>query len=126
MKIIGHPWIQSERFIRVDSVEAIRKSPASSVLYFEILLASVDLITYCRNEGLPFAVSVTDIKTAILAHGMGARYLVCGTDIVQKIQNVAQQYLFDTEILIPISSEDEIEVYAAMGIDGAIFPSAFR
>ena len=43
-----------------------------------------------------------------------------------KCQSIAQQYLFDTQIIIEISNEDEMEIYAKMGIDGVLFSSAIE
>jgi hypothetical protein len=126
MKIIGHPWIECEHFARVDSVEAIQKSPAASILLFEKFSESVDLIRYCHKEGLPFAVRAEGLKSALFAHSLGARYIISKPESAQEIQAVAQHYLFDTEILVSISDESEIEMYAKTGIDGVIFASVIK
>ena len=37
MKIIGHPWIESERFVVVRTIEAIKKSLPASILFAHAL-----------------------------------------------------------------------------------------
>lgn len=126
MKIIGHPWIESERFIRVDSIEAIRKSPTASILLFEKFSESIDLIHDCQKQGLPFAMRAEEAKTALFAHALNARYIIAEHGAAQAIQKLAQHYLFDTQILVEISDESEIETYAMIGLDGVIFPAAIQ
>ena len=124
MKIIGHPWIESERFVTVDSMEKITGSPAGSILLFDDLLVSIELLHYCQKEGLPFALRAGEVKTALFSHALNARYVIAEKAIVQAIQELAQNYLFDTQILVEIQNENEIEKYARMGIDGVIFSTA--
>jgi len=126
VKIIGHPWIESERFVTVDSMEKITGSPAGSVLLFDDLSVSIELLHYCQREGLPFALRTEEIKTALFAHALNARYVIAEKVIVQAIQALAQNYLFDTQILVEIQNENEIEKYARMGIDGVIFSAAIE
>ena len=126
MKIIGHPWIESERFVVVESEEEIKKTPAGSVLLFSDMENSIGLLHYCRKQGLPFAVETTELKTMLFAHMLGARYILTVDKEAEAFQAVAQHYLFDTEILVSIRDENEIESYAIMGIDGVILASSIE
>ena len=126
MKIIGHPWIESERFVAVESEDEVRKTPAASILLFAELESLIDLLHYSRAQGLPFAVKTDELKTMLLAHALGARYILTGERDAEAFQAVAQHYLFDTEILVSIKSESEIEKYAKMGIDGVILESSIQ
>ena len=126
MKIIGHPWIESERFVSVDSMEKITKSPAGSILLFDDLAGSIELLHYCKRERLPFALRAGEVKTALFAHALNARYIIAEREMAQEIQELAQHYLFDTQILVEISDESEIETYAKVNVDGVIFPAAIQ
>lgn len=126
MKIIGHPWIESERFVLVNSRDGIRKSPPSSVLLFEDIESSIELLRYSREQGLPFALKTDKLRSMLFAHSLGARYVLTGREQAEEFQSVAQHYLFDTEILVPVSKESEIELYAGLGIDGVIFSSSIE
>ncbi len=126
MKIIGHQWIESERFVTVDSIEKIVGSPAGSILLFDDLVISIELLHYCQREGLPFALRAGEVKTALFAQALSARYIIAEHETAQAIQKLAQHYLFDTQILVEISDDSEIETYAVMGLDGVIFPAAIQ
>ena len=126
MKIIGHPWIESECFVRVNSADEIKKSPAASVLLFDGIESSIDLLRYCHTQGLPFAVETDELKSMLFAQALGAGYILAGSESVEEFQAVAQHYLFDMQIAAVIRDESEIEHYARVGIDAVIFASSIQ
>ncbi len=124
MIIIGHPWIESEKFCKIFSKEDIKKSTAGSIVLLEPIVDSHDLAQYCKENEIPFAITVNSLKEAIIANALGALYIVCEEDDALRIQPIAQEYLFDTRILVLIHQEKEIPKIAHFGIDGVIFPEA--
>ncbi len=124
MKIFGHPWIKSPSFAAVKCQEEIASTPAGSILLFDDLAAQIAMVHYCQKEGISFAVRAGDVTTALLAHALGANYIVASADSAQRVQQLAQHYLFDTQILVEITDESSIELYADMGLDGVILPAA--
>jgi len=126
VKIIGHHWVESEQIVEIDSIDHIKRTPVGSILLFDNIDNSIDLLKYCHKESLPSAVRVDSIKNSLFANSLDVRYIIASKDIVEDIQSIAQQYLFDTQIIVEISSEDEIEIYAKMGIDGVLFSSAIE
>ena len=123
MKIIGHPWIKSEEFVAVKSLEDIKRSKASSVLVFYSLDDNTELIRYCSEQDLPFALKTSDLKYVLIAQEFGCKYILADKSEAEEFQAVAQHYLFDMQILAVINDEDEIAEYARMGVDGVIFSS---
>jgi len=126
MKIFGHPWIESPEFITVESKEEIANTQANSILLFEDIKKSLKTIQYSQKEGLPFAVRISTINNTIFAYNLGANYLLVTPQLAKEIQDIAQQYLFDTQIIVEIQNETEIEKYAQMGIDGVIFQQTIK
>jgi len=124
MIIIGHPWIESDRFCKVFLQKDIKKSPAGTVVLLEPLVDSHTLARYCKENQIPFAVTVNTLQEAIFANALGASYMVCEEDDALIIQPIAQEYLFDTRVLALIHEEKEIAKIARSGIDGVIFPEA--
>ena len=125
MIIIGHPWIQSTQFRKIFSKEDItKKSSADEVVLLEPLGDSHALAAYCQQNGIPYAITVSTIKDAVFANALGAKYLICEEDDALMIQPIAQEYLFDANVLILIHEEKEITKIARSGIDGVIFPEA--
>jgi len=124
MLIFGHPWVESNRFVKVFSVEEIERSAPGDVLLLEPLNVSIELAKHCRANDLPFAITVSSIREAIFANALGAAYVVAEHELAITIQKIADEYLFDTRILVLIESEKRIETMARFNIDGVIFPDA--
>ncbi len=124
MIIIGHPWIKSNRFFKVFSIEGIKKSKANDIILLEPLVDSHTYAQYCQANAIPFAVVVNTLDDALFANALGAKYIICEEDDALMIQPIAQEYLFDTRILVLIHSEKEISKIARGHVDGVIFSEA--
>jgi len=124
MEIIGHPWIESKRFVKVFSLEEISRTQAGDVILLEPFNVSIEMARYCREHQLPYAVTVTSIREAIFANALGAAYLIAEHEQAIAIQKIADEYLFDTKVLVLIEEEKRIDTMARFGIDGVIFPAA--
>ena len=124
MIIVGHPWVESTKFCKIFAVEDIKKSSADDVVLLEPIVDSHQLAKYCQENDIVFAVTVNSLKEAIFANALGAKYMVCEEDDALIIHPIAQEYLFDTRVLVLIHDEKEIAKIARSGIDGVIFPEA--
>jgi hypothetical protein len=124
MIVVGHPWIKSQKFCKVFSIEDIKNSPEDSIVLLEPLVDSHSFAQYCQDNSIAYAVVANTLDDAIFANALGARYMSCEEDDALMIQHIAQEYLFDTRILVLIHSEKEISKIARGGIDGVIFSEA--
>ncbi len=124
MRIFGHPWIQSEVFKRAFSLKDIKNLKENEIALLEPLTESIKLAQHCQAESIPFAVTLGSIKDALFANELEASYMVCQQEEAMEIQPIAQNYLFDAQVLVLIESEKEIERIARFSIDGVIFPEA--
>ena len=124
MIIIGHPWIESSRFCKVFSEEDIKKSEVDDVVLLEPLVEAIDLAKYCQSNDIPYAVTVNTLNEAIFANALDANFMVCEEDEACIIQPIAQEYLFDTKVLVLVHDEKDIAKIARSGIDGVIFAEA--
>lgn len=124
MFIFGHPWIDSPRFVKVFSVEQIEKSSPEEILLLEPLNVSIELAKHCQRNGLRYAVTLNDIRDGIFANALGASFVVTEHELAITLQKIAEDYLFDTKILVLIEDERRIETMVRFGIDGVIFPAA--
>lgn len=124
MIIIGHPWIKSSRFHKIFSVEDIAKTQADEIVLLEPLGNSHPTAQHCQEHNIPFAVVVNTLDDALFANALGAKYIICEEDDALMIQPIAQEYLFDTRILVLIHNEKEISKIARGKIDGVIFAEA--
>ena len=121
MKIFGHPWLPSEAFYPISSIEEIAKTPPNSTVELKPLLVSIELAQYCNQNHIAYALEVETIKDALFANQMGCRYIITHKSLAKELMPIAQNYLFDTQILARISDEEEIEDLAKCGVDGVIF-----
>ncbi len=124
MIIMGHPWIKSSTFHKVFNQEDIKKTKPESIVLLEPLMESHVLCHYCQSNQIPFAVVVNTLTDAIFANALDASYIICEEDDALQIQPVAQEYLFDARILVPIDDKKQIAKIAQHGIDGVIFTEA--
>jgi hypothetical protein len=118
MKIFGHPWIESEIFYSVNSVESIKSTPPNALLRLEKLSSSLYLVKYCQKNSLFYSVEVQSIKEAIFANLLGAKFILCSKKLAVELMPIAQNYLFDTQVLAYIFDENEMEELAKQGVDG--------
>jgi len=119
MKIFGHDWIESEAFYEVSSIDEISKTPANSLLQLDFLSNSIELATYCQKNALRYALLISSIEEAIFANLLNATYVICEKELAKELMPIAQNYLFDTQVLADIT-KDEIEEMAKSGVDGVI------
>jgi len=126
MILIGHPWVQSPKFHKVFSIEDIQNSNAEDILLLEPLVDSHIYAKYCVDNSIEYAVVVNSLEDAIYANALGASYMICEEDSALMIQPIAQEYLFDTKVLVLIHSTKEISKLARNGIDGIIFAEAIK
>jgi len=119
MKIFGHEWIESEAFYRVTTVEEILQTPANSLLRLNALPQSLDLTKHCQQNNLRYALEVSSIEEALFANLLSATYVICEKALAKELMPIAQNYLFDTQVLATIE-KSEIEEMAKCGVDGVI------
>ncbi len=124
MIIIGHPWVKSPKFCKVFTQKDIKKFSSKDIVLLEPLVQSQSLAAYCQENAIAFAVTVNTLQEALFANALGARYMICEEDDALIIQPIAQEYLFDTRVLVLIHDEKEIAKIARSSIDGVIFPEA--
>lgn len=124
MIIIGHPWIKSTQFCKVFSLENISQCTTDAIALLEPLVDSYKHAQYCQSNAIAFAVVVSTLDDALFANALGAKYIICEEEVALMIQPIAQEYLFDTRILVLIHAEKEISKIARGGIDGVIFAEA--
>lgn len=124
MIIIGHPWIKSNKFCKIFSLENLSTCTTDAIALLEPLVDSYSYAQHCQSNNIPFAIVVSTLDDALFANALGAKYILCEEDHALMIQPIAQEYLFDARILVLIHSDKEISKIARGGIDGVIFAEA--
>ena len=122
--LIGHRFIDSQTLYHVNNIDAIIKTPPSSTLYIIFSETNLELITHASENGIHFAIKVQDITELIYASSLNARYIIVSKELAKTAQEIAENYLFDSKILVQIQEDAEIEETALLNIDGAIYANA--
>ncbi|NOQ31588.1 MAG: hypothetical protein GQ570_10750 [Helicobacteraceae bacterium] len=121
MLLFGHPYIKSESFYSITNIEEIKKTPSNATLLIEWSEKNLGLIKHINDNNLSYAIVVTNIKEAIFAENLNAKYILTTKELSASIANIATEYLFDAKILTQIESDVQIEVEALKSVDGVIF-----
>jgi hypothetical protein len=122
MIIIGHELIPYKPLYRIQTLHDIKATPSNSTLLFPI--SHNDMVQYAQRNGLTFALEVQTLTDAVIANGAGARYILVPQPLAQRVQKSADNYMFDSRILVRIEDADEIEALIVAEIDGVIFSDA--
>lgn len=118
MIIIGDEYIPYETVCVITHQDEIQSTPSGSTVFFKFDLL---LMQYCHKNKVPYAVWVDDIKEAIYANALGAKYCISALNVAKSIQQIADDYLFDTKNLVQITSSEMIYEAALSRIDGVIY-----
>ncbi len=118
MLLIGDKDIPYETFTKIKNINDITNTKSNSTVLFNY---DINLLKYTKNHDINTAVIITHIKEAIYCNALDARYIICDKNISRKIQNLADNYIFDSKILAIICSNNEFEVIAKDEIDGVIY-----
>lgn len=119
MIIIGDDRFGLEKLFLVENIEDLSSTPSNCVVF--IKSQNIKLQTFCANNCVEYGVFVIDFKEAIYANNLKAKYIICSQTIGEKLQKIAENYLFDAKILALIDCEEEINKMCEIGVDGVIY-----
>ena len=124
MLLFGHPYVPSQPFYHIDAIEAVRHTPANSVVTLYFTPENLDIIEYLAQNSVRFALHIETTTDAVIAENLGASYLIVLPKHAEAIQKVAEHYLFDAKVLGYIEEMDDLEDLIDLRLDGAIFSDA--
>ncbi len=118
MIIIGDKYIPCDNIKVISSVKDIKTTKPNSIVIFDY---NKELMSYCMINSIQYGIKVDNIKEAIYANNLNARYILPNIKHLKEIQKIAENYMFDSKIIATIINEDEINSLALQEIDGVIF-----
>ena len=118
MIIIGDKYIPYENISKIDNIKDIKSTKPNIVVWFYF---DKDIMQYCMQNDINYAVVTTSIKESVYSNSLNAKYIISPNNILEPIQKIAENYMFDSKILAVIKNENEIEDIAIKQIDGVIF-----
>lgn len=118
MIIVGNRYIKSEILSCINSVEDINNTKPNSVVVFRY---DIDIIKYCYDNSVKMGVLIQNITQAVFCNSLDVYYIITQKDISQDIQNLAQNYMFDSKVLEVIDETNDIQDVALKNIDGVVY-----
>ncbi|WP_375723781.1 hypothetical protein LXN10_14905 [Arcobacter sp. KX21116] len=118
MIILGDDLVPFEETSFIKEIENIKNTKANSTILFDF---NENFLKYSYENNLFVGVIVHTLKEALYANALHAKYIICDKPLDKTIQDVAENYMFDSKILTIIEASDELEIVAIDKIDGAIY-----
>lgn len=121
MLLVGHPLIAHPAFKGVGSETEAQSLAKGSLIAYIKGENKETLWKFCQENSVKYASKAASVKDAVLLNAMDAHYILCDRTQVLEFQKLADDYLFDSKILLLIGNEAEIEDAAKYRVDGVIF-----
>lgn len=121
MIILGDPRFSDELLYEVSRQDEIKETPNNATVVFRYNDTLIPTFHYCQKSRIPYAVYVNSIKEFVYAANLNSKYVFVDFSIAKEMQNIAEEYLFDTKVIVIVKKESEIEKVARLGIDGIYF-----
>ena len=122
MIIVGHKDLDNFEIEIIKNIDDIKTTRPNSIVAFKY---DLEILKYCKTNNIKSLVVINNIKEAIFSNNLEATFIVTLND-AQKIQKIAENYMFDSKILQPIKTDDEVEEVALKGIDGVIYETIIK
>jgi len=122
MIIAGHKDLDNFDIQIIKNINDIKKTKSNSIVAFRY---DLELLKYCKNNNIKSLVVINNIKEAIFSNNLEATFIVTQNK-AEQIQKIAENYMFDSKILQPIKTDDEVEDVALKGIDGVIYETVIK
>ncbi len=118
MIVLGDNLIPYEETFYIKSIDEISKSKPNSTILFKY---DENILSYCSQNNLSFGIIINTLKESIYANSLQAKYIICTKPLDKTIQDIAENYMFDSKILSIIDNSEQIESVAIEKIDGVIY-----
>lgn len=118
MIVIGDTNIEYETLEKITSIADISSTSSNSTVLFDF---DFPLLKYTKKNNINTAIIVKDLKEVIYASTFDVRYIIVNKNIAKQAQNIANNYMLDSKILVIIERNKEIVENALDEIDGVIY-----
>ena len=118
MILIGDNNVECETIEKIESISDIKStSPNTTVLYnFDF-----EMLKYSEQNNIASCVVTKSLQEVIYASSFSVKYIVVEKNISKHAQEIANNYMLDSKILVIIDTNDEIVDHALDEIDGIIY-----
>lgn len=120
MILIGDKNIACENIEKITSISDISSTSSNTIVLYDF---DFEILKYTQENNLDSAIIVKDLKEVIYASTFTVKYIIVENNIAKHAQEIVNNYMLDSKILIVINSDDELVENALDEIDGVIYKS---
>ena len=118
MILIGDEKIECEKIEKITSILDISSTTSNTTVLYNF---DFDILKYTQKNHLSSAVVTKNLQEVIYASAFDVKYIIVNKSFAQKAQNIANNYMLDSKILVVIESNEELVQNAIDEIDGVIY-----
>jgi len=118
MILIGDEHIECEKIEKISSISDISSTTSNATVLYNF---DFDILKYTQKNHLSSAVVVKNLQEVIYSSAFDVKYIIVNKSFSKKAQNIANNYMLDSKILVVIESNDELVQNAIDEIDGVIY-----
>lgn len=115
MLIFGDIFNDGLPFYEIISAEDLKNTPSNSTVLFDY---DEKLAKYCKDNSISYAMRVETIKELVYANALECAFALVDKEFSKTAQDIANEYMFDMKIILPVTNVEELEWAAMNGIDG--------
>lgn len=118
MILIGDENIKYEEIEKINAISDIQSTSSNSTVLYSF---DFEILRYTQENNIASAVVTKNLQEVIYASSFDVKYIIVTKGIAKAAQNIANNYMLDSKILVIIESSDEIVENAIDEIDGVIY-----
>lgn len=118
MILIGDENIEYETIEKIQSTSDIVSTSSNSTVLYDF---DFDILKYTQANSIDSAVVTKSLQEVIYASSFDVKYIIVKKGIAKAAQNIANNYMLDSKILVIIETNEEIVENAINEIDGVIY-----
>jgi len=118
MILIGDENVECEKIEKISSISDISSTTSNATVLYNF---DFDILKYTQENHLSSAVITQNLQEVIYTSTFDVKYIIVNKSFAQKAQNIANNYMLDSKILVVIESNEELVQNAIDEIDGVIY-----
>jgi len=118
MILIGDKNIECESIQKITSISDILSTPSNTTILYDF---NFEILHHTQKNNVNSCVVSKNLQEVIYASNFAVKYIVVKKSISKQAQDIANNYMLDSKILVIIDTDDEIVDNALDEIDGVIY-----
>ena len=116
--ILGDDSIDCKQIVPITNFSQLQNTSPDDIVQLNF---DIKLLKKLSTNDIGSLVVANSIYEVVYANTLKADYILVPKNITTQAQKIADNYMFDSKIIVSISTKKQLEVYATEGIDGVVF-----